>query len=237
MTVKSVEQQGVLALHAARALLVKQQTMLANALRGLAAEFGLMVPQGFCKLEALMELVDTQDQTDLPEAARQGLRAPHRRFCALEEEAMTLGNAVVAHARQDDTARRLATIPGVDHHLLDRSHRGQHRLVQEYAALRSLAGLGAAPAFHGRQGTPGPHHQGGQRRHPHLARPRGDIDGLPGRAVKQSGRSMAVRRAWTSANTAGHRGAGQQDGAHRLGADDAQGRFPPGRSRCCGRSP
>jgi len=72
--VKSVEQQGVLALHTARALLVKQQTMLANALRGLAAEFGLVVPQGLCKLEALMELVDTQEQATLPEAARQGLR-------------------------------------------------------------------------------------------------------------------------------------------------------------------
>ena len=38
--VKTAERQGVLALHTARALLVKQQTMLANAMRGLAAEFG-----------------------------------------------------------------------------------------------------------------------------------------------------------------------------------------------------
>ena len=37
---KTAERQGVLALHTARALLVKQQTMLANAVRGLAAEFG-----------------------------------------------------------------------------------------------------------------------------------------------------------------------------------------------------
>jgi transposase len=44
--VKSLGQQGVLALHSARALLVKQQTMLANAMRGLATEFGLVVPRG-----------------------------------------------------------------------------------------------------------------------------------------------------------------------------------------------
>jgi error-prone DNA polymerase len=43
---KSLEQQGVLALHSARSLLVKQQTMLANAMRGVASEFGLTVPQG-----------------------------------------------------------------------------------------------------------------------------------------------------------------------------------------------
>jgi error-prone DNA polymerase len=42
---KSLEQQGILALHSARSLLVKQQTMLANAMRGLATEFGLTVPK------------------------------------------------------------------------------------------------------------------------------------------------------------------------------------------------
>ena len=34
--IKTTEQQGTLALHSARPLLVKQQTMLANAMRGLA---------------------------------------------------------------------------------------------------------------------------------------------------------------------------------------------------------
>jgi transposase len=111
--VKSVEQQATLALHAARALLVKQQTMLSNALRGLAAEFGLTVPQGFVKLEQLMELAEAQEQATLPEAARQALRALYGRFCALEEEAAMLEKAIVAHARRDQTARRLATIPGV----------------------------------------------------------------------------------------------------------------------------
>jgi transposase len=47
---KSLEQQGVLALHSIRTLLVKQQTMLANAIRSLATEFGLTVPQGLGKL-------------------------------------------------------------------------------------------------------------------------------------------------------------------------------------------
>ena len=69
---KSVEQQGILALHAARSLLVKQQTMLANAMRGLATEFGLTVPKGIRKLEELMTLVDA-DET-IPEASPTGDR-------------------------------------------------------------------------------------------------------------------------------------------------------------------
>src|ERR1700674_6043238 len=58
---KSVEQQGILALHAARSLLVKQQTMLANAMRGLATEFGITVPKGIGRLEELMALGDADN--------------------------------------------------------------------------------------------------------------------------------------------------------------------------------
>jgi transposase len=108
---KRLEQQGILALHSARSLLVKQQTMLANAMRGLAAEFGLVVPKGMGKLEELQALVEA-DET-FPEQARQvftGLlehcRAAADRIAALEAE-------IVAHARRDDTARRLATVPGI----------------------------------------------------------------------------------------------------------------------------
>jgi transposase len=98
-------------LHSARSLLVKQQTMLANALRGLATEFGLTVPRGIGKLDELMALVEA-DET-FPEQARQVFARllEHRRTTAEGIEAFEAG--IVAHARQDDTARRLATIPGI----------------------------------------------------------------------------------------------------------------------------
>jgi error-prone DNA polymerase len=65
---KSLEQQGVLALHSVRSLLVKQETMLANAMRGLATEFGLVVPKGMSKLEELVTLVE--EEQSFPERAR-----------------------------------------------------------------------------------------------------------------------------------------------------------------------
>src|SRR3954453_23071428 len=109
--VKSLEQQGVLALHSARALLVEQRTMLADAMRGLATEFGLVVPKGVGRLEELVTLVE-EDGT-FPERARgvfagllEQCRATAERIEALEAE-------IVAHARGDDTARRLATVPGI----------------------------------------------------------------------------------------------------------------------------
>jgi len=109
--IKALEQQGILALHPARSLLVKQQTMLANAVRGLAAEFGLAVSQGIGKLAELMALVEA-DAT-FPEKARQVVREllDQRRWLA--ESIGTFEAEIVAHARRDDTARRLATIPGI----------------------------------------------------------------------------------------------------------------------------
>ncbi len=109
--IKSVEQQAVLALHAARSLLVKQETMLANALRGLAAEFGLTVPKGLHKLEELMALVSAEES--IPAAGRQAMAELHAHGRTVAERVVALEEQIVRHARQDATARRLATIPGI----------------------------------------------------------------------------------------------------------------------------
>jgi transposase len=108
---KSVEQQGILALHAARSLLVKQQTMLANAMRGLATEFGLTVPKGIRKLPELMELVAADEA--IAKQARQAITGLYDRCQELAEGIETFEAEIVAHARHDETARRLATIPGI----------------------------------------------------------------------------------------------------------------------------
>ncbi len=81
--VKSLKQQIVLALHSARSLLIKKQTMLANAMRGLAAKFGLAVPLGMGRLEELMALVDA-DAT-VPAKARQALTALSDQCRALDK--------------------------------------------------------------------------------------------------------------------------------------------------------
>lgn len=109
--VKSSEQQGILALHSVRSLLVKQQTMLANAMRGLATEFGLTAPKGIGRLRELKMLVDADES--FTEKARQAVRELFDQCQALAESIETFEAEIVAHARRDETARRLATIPGI----------------------------------------------------------------------------------------------------------------------------
>jgi transposase len=61
--VKSEEQQAAAGLHKVREMLMKQRTMLMNGMRGLMAEFGIVVAEGphhIAKLVAI--LADPQDQ-------------------------------------------------------------------------------------------------------------------------------------------------------------------------------
>ena len=63
------------------------------------------------KLGDLMTLVDADEA--MPGEARQVLGALFGQCRALEESVATLEAKIVAHARRADTARRLATVPGI----------------------------------------------------------------------------------------------------------------------------
>ena len=111
VAVKSAAQQGILVLHSARTLLVKQQTMVANAMRSLATEFGIVVPKGSSKLEELQKLVEADP--DCPEGAQAAFAGLMHQYRAAAERICSLESEIVSHARRDDTARRLATVPGI----------------------------------------------------------------------------------------------------------------------------
>ena len=70
---KSAEQQSVLMLHRARELLVRQRTMVINALRGHCAELGLIVAQGASKVEELVAIIEDPGDVRLPPLAARRL--------------------------------------------------------------------------------------------------------------------------------------------------------------------
>jgi len=71
--IKSAEQQSVLMLHRARELLVRQKTMLINALRGHCGEFGLVVAQGASRVEELIAVIEDHEDDRLPGLACKAL--------------------------------------------------------------------------------------------------------------------------------------------------------------------
>ncbi len=112
VAVKSEEQQAAAMIVRTCDLLVRQRTQLINALRGHLGEFGLIVPQGASQAGQLVAMVADPD-APLPDAARSAL---HALLCALEKlegETRGLEAEIARRAREDETAHRLMTIPGV----------------------------------------------------------------------------------------------------------------------------
>src|SRR6202047_1060536 len=112
VAVKTAEQQAVLMLHKVRDLLVRQRTMLINALRGHLAEFGIIAARGPSGVTAgLVALHETQDS--LPVLARVALHGLVDQLRIVRDEVVKVEKRIVAQHRADDASRRLATIPGI----------------------------------------------------------------------------------------------------------------------------
>ena len=70
---KTAEQQATALLHRGREQLVRQRTMLVNALRAHLAEFGMVAAQGLRNVGELIAIVRDDGDTRLPDVARQVL--------------------------------------------------------------------------------------------------------------------------------------------------------------------
>ena len=110
--IKSEESQAVLALHRTRALLVRQRTMTANAVRAAFAEFGIVAAQGYKGVRSLMAQLAAAD-CPLPAMAQGALLVLARQWEALDSDIRTLDRQIIQAARADATACRLMEVPGI----------------------------------------------------------------------------------------------------------------------------
>jgi len=109
--IKSTEQQGALMLLKVRDLLVKQRTMLINAIRGHAAEFGLTAAKGPVKVSELLQHADAA--AGVPALALEMLSLLSGQLDVLEAKLKTLETRLMALHKQDPVSQCLATQPGI----------------------------------------------------------------------------------------------------------------------------
>ena len=83
---KTKDQQAALMLHRARQLLVRQRTMLSNALRGHLAELGIVSAKGRNGTGALLEIIADAGDSRVPPVARGILDVLARQYSALGAE-------------------------------------------------------------------------------------------------------------------------------------------------------
>lgn len=110
--IKTVEQQADAVTHKARQMLIKQRTMTGNSLRGLMAEFGIVVPQGPQHIGKLLAILADPDDPRVPSVARAALNTMSEMLSALEKQIDILDKDIKLRARTNATVRRLDTIPG-----------------------------------------------------------------------------------------------------------------------------
>lgn len=111
--VKTAEQQGALLLHRGRERLVRQRTMLVNALRGHLAEFGVIAPQGLRNVGQLIAIVRAENDARLPALARQVLQVLAAQIEQVAAAVAALEKQLMAWHKSNPTSQRLASIPGI----------------------------------------------------------------------------------------------------------------------------
>lgn len=111
VAVKRPEQQAVMVLHRTRALMIRQRTMAANALRAAFVEFGIVAAQGIRGLRALLQQLPTPG--GIPPQAWGALVRLAGHWQALDKDVQALECQIVAALRGNDAACRIMQIPGV----------------------------------------------------------------------------------------------------------------------------
>ena len=111
--IKSAEQQSVLMLHRARELLVRQKTMLINALRGHCGELGIVVAQGASRVAELIAIIEDQEDDRIPALAREALGYLVGQLRMVQAQVLGLEKKLKTWHRANEASRRLETIPGV----------------------------------------------------------------------------------------------------------------------------
>lgn len=111
--VKSEEQQSVLMLHRARELLVRQRTMLINALRAHFAELGIIMRQGSAGVSTLIGLIEDDEHDLVPTFTRRALIPLAEQLRELNRRIADLDREIIQWHRTSELSRRLETIPCV----------------------------------------------------------------------------------------------------------------------------
>jgi transposase len=138
---KSVEQQDLLAVHRIRARLVGQRTGLCNQIRGLLAEYGIVLPQAISRLRRALPEVLEDAENELTVQGRQLIASLREELCELEERIKPYEHAIERASIDSWPCRRLRSIPGIGP--IGATAVVATKGVQERPAFRGLSRPGA----------------------------------------------------------------------------------------------
>ena len=111
--VKTVEQQAVLSVHRARQGFVKARTAQANQIRGLVAEYGIVIPKGIGHIATRLPEILEDGENGLPGMMRQLLERLGDELKALDKQVGDLERQIKLWHRESEQSRKIEEIAGI----------------------------------------------------------------------------------------------------------------------------
>ena len=111
--IKTPEQQTILSCHRARHRAVKARTAQANQLRGLLAEFGIVIPQGRRRLMAALPTLLGEPEGQLPGPVRHLFTSLFAQLQAFDRQITEVEQPSSQWHRAKEASQRLEQVPGI----------------------------------------------------------------------------------------------------------------------------
>jgi len=111
--IKNVEQQAMLSLHRAREGFIGDRTATANRIRGLMAEYGLIIPQGIGHVRSKVPELIEDASNELPGIFRRLIDQLLNHLRWLDEQIKMIEKEIHAWHRNNADSQRLEQVPGI----------------------------------------------------------------------------------------------------------------------------
>lgn len=151
---KSLEQQDIQMLHRIRERLIKNRTALSNQIRGLLAEYGLVIPKGVNYLKAQLPGLLEDATNELSTSARRYFQILGEELDDLSIQLKSVDSEVLGINKQNEVCQRLSTMTGVGPIIATAFYAG----IGDGKAFKSgrhvSAWLGLVPKQHSTGGKP-----------------------------------------------------------------------------------
>ncbi|MFI4919107.1 MAG: IS110 family transposase [Legionellales bacterium] len=110
--IKGIEQQDILMLHRVRELIMKQRTAHGNQIRGLLAEYGVVIPKGLSKLASLPAVLE-EEQHKLSLGSKEVFLELHEQMKRYNEQVAHYDKKIQRHAATDPRCIAIQEIEGI----------------------------------------------------------------------------------------------------------------------------
>lgn len=110
---KTLEQQDLQSLHRARSLFMKHRNAYANQIRGLLAEYGVIIPQGIGAIKSHIPKILEDADNELTGLIREIVNDVYEQFKAADEKVELYKDKIGQQAKSYEPCTLLMKLPGV----------------------------------------------------------------------------------------------------------------------------